>query len=227
MLRMAIIDLIFNLGLSTGQSLCLLPLIPLYIAYFANKERHVGKGFLTSILVLLGIMSVVMIFGIITNVITIELLRFLSNNFRQFQLLLGILFVLLGGLLLANISLNLDRLELLSDSSKQRLQRFQNPYISSYLIGVFYGVIVIPCALISFLTINTIVAAEIPLNALFLVIIFFIGISLPFFLIVNVFFALIYVLTYPPDSVRATQINQYLPRVAGGLVIVMGIFLIL
>jgi len=228
----AISSIIFSLGLLAGLSPCLFPVLPSYLAYLANTNSSITKGIITSFAVTLGIMTVFVFFGIVIRYISNQLLLFFSNNFRQFQLLTGALLIILGITLVLKLSINIGgRLSEFSGSSQQWLQKFENPYISSYLIGVFFAVIAAPCAIIYFLTLFSIIAFETPLNVVLFMLIFSIGAGIPFFLIgvaVPIFQGALNhgAISAKSMSNWAYQINQVLPRLAGVLIIIMGGILI-
>lgn len=225
-------SIIFSLGLLAGLSPCLFPVLPSYLAYLANTNSNITKGIITSIAVTLGIMTVFVFFGIVIKFISNQVLFFFSNNFRQFQLLTGALLIVLGFALVLKLSVNIGgRLSEFSGSSQQWLQKFENPYISSYLIGVFFAVIAAPCAIIYFLTLFSIVAFETTLNVIIFMLIFSLGAGIPFFLIgvaVPIFQGVLNRGAISTKSISnlAYQINQVLPRLAGVLIIVMGGILI-
>jgi cytochrome c-type biogenesis protein len=232
MVEITTLTIIFNLGLLAGISPCLFPVLPSYIAFLANTKTSVFKGFITSILVILGIMSLFMIMGLVTNVISSQILAFFSDNFRTFQLLQGLLLLILGSALVMNFKFFLNKVNIVSGFSQERIQSLKNPYVSSYFIGVFFAAIAAPCALIYFLTLFTIVAGESLANVFFLMIIFSFGAGIPFF-IIGTGIPIIQDVFNQDGSVISSKLpkiantlNNALPKLSGVLILLVGLFLI-
>ena len=233
MVDVTTITIIFNLGLLAGLSPCLFPVLPSYVAFLSNTRVSVFKGFLTSLLVLLGIMTMFISLGLITNLVTSQLIGFFGDNFRSFQLLPGVLLLFLGFVLVVKLNVSFTQLSIFSGGSQEKIQKFKNPYLSSYLIGVFFAVIAAPCAIIYFLTLFTIVIGESLSSMAFLMVIFSFGAGIPFFSIGTLLPFIQNMLDQQSPKVKVSQIthyahkiNQTLPLLSGVLIFLVGLFLI-
>ncbi|MHA2365965.1 MAG: cytochrome c biogenesis CcdA family protein [Candidatus Hodarchaeales archaeon] len=236
MASLATSSIIFNLGLLASLAPCLFPVLPSYTAYITQTSRtnnSIFKGFISSVLVVLGIMTVFITLGLITSIITSEFLDFFSDNYRKFSFLQGILLIIVGGILIFRISIGFNRLTELSGSSQELMQNFKNPYLVSYFIGLFFALLAAPCALIYFLTLFLIVAGETISNTIFYMIIFSLGASFPFTLVGTIFPLIKNKFEGFGDSFkssvlskRANDLNTILPRIVGLLIIIVGIILI-
>lgn len=232
MLEISTISLIFSLGIFTSLSPCLFPILPSYVGYLVHSDHKIAKGLLTSVLVLAGIMTVFMIAGVITIFITKEILGFFQDNFFQFAALQGVLLVFFGLLLILGFSLNIDRIYTISGLSQEKIQRIENPYTTSYLIGLGFAIFAAPCALIYFITVFVIAAGETIINSAILMLAFSLGAGVPFF-IIGVIIPLLkqfsndLTISTASMSKRANQFNIIFPRIAGILIFFVGLVLII
>ena len=65
---------VFSLGLTASFSPCLFPVLPAFVAFLSQSDRHWGKSVITGALVTLGIMTVFVALGLVFS----SLIGFLS-----------------------------------------------------------------------------------------------------------------------------------------------------
>ena len=86
--------LTFLEGLATFVSPCLLPMLPIYISYFAGTEqKNVKRTLLNSIGFVLGFTIVFVGFSVLINTVGSN---FISKNINILKLIFGVLIIILG-----------------------------------------------------------------------------------------------------------------------------------
>jgi cytochrome c-type biogenesis protein len=137
---MALLDYLssFTLGLLTPlTAVCVLPLYPGFLAYISNRLKTGGKySFLKiSSLAVLGIIIFMLLLGIIfTTVLQVSLTRVV-------EIVSPIAFFIMAAIGLILI-FNIDLGKIIP---KAKQPTAKNPLLESFLFGLFFGAIVIPC----------------------------------------------------------------------------------
>jgi cytochrome c-type biogenesis protein len=127
-----------GLGLLNMSNPCVLPLYPGFLAYLAGNQRVLEKRALArwlGLITLLGLLASMLVLGFALALLQIEAGKVLA-------LLLPITFAIvigMGVLLILNVNL-LARLPILN------IPRLRNPILSSFLYGVLYAPITLPCS---------------------------------------------------------------------------------
>ncbi|MHA2502532.1 MAG: cytochrome c biogenesis CcdA family protein, partial [Candidatus Kariarchaeaceae archaeon] len=176
----------FLLGLSASFAPCLFPVLPTFMAYlFQNEEGSSSKrGLLAALAVVGGVMTVFLILNLIFSTLGNQLGLFLSDNYLQFRFIQGVILAILGLLLALNVTMEGGFLSRLTTKANEVITSSSNPYIQSYLIGIFFAVLAAPCAFIVFATyFSYIVINPGVLNAVILTIAFSLGAGVPFFIL--------------------------------------------
>jgi len=128
----------FGLGLLNMSNPCVLPLYPGFLAYLAGNQHVLEKRAVArwlGLITLLGVLTSMLGLGLVLAVLQIEAGRALA-------LLLPVTFAIvigMGVLLILNVNL-LARLPVLN------LPRLRNPILGSFLYGVLYAPITLPCS---------------------------------------------------------------------------------
>ncbi len=208
---------IFTLGLTASFYPCLFPIFPSFVAYLVESHENWWKGMIGSVLVTFGIMTVFTGLGLVFT----ALISTLGAYYAHFRLLQGILLLILGVLLIANVSVTFMQLHSANAAANRFLDKLSNKWILAYFIGLFFAVLAAPCAIIVFFTVFTLVATETTFSVILLMIAFSVGAGIPFFLMGAIVPAL-------KDSVQLdyNKIRNLMPRIAGILVILIGVYLI-
>lgn len=170
------------LGLLASFSPCLFPLMPSYLAIVAN-DNNAGRGkiFLSMLLLGAGIMIVFTLFGLLFNV---AIGSFLIRNFGIFAIFQSILLITIGLLMIKtpqfiyNIQLpsSLNNI-LYKDGVQSRIG------LLSFLVGLFYTIIALPCAFGYFILSWSLVLEATLIVKLFAFLAFTIGAIFPFMVI--------------------------------------------
>jgi cytochrome c-type biogenesis protein len=210
---------VFSLGLSASFYPCLFPLLPSFVAYLSNAHEKWWRGALAGALVTLGIMSVFVTLGLVFS----RIIDVISPYYNEFRFLQGVLLILLGLLLLANLSFSFGALHSASSSAHDFLDRISNEWAKSYFIGFSFAALAAPCAIIVFLTLFTITATESAPAVVLLMTIFSIGAGIPF-LVMGI---LVPEMKDSFSQYNIQKMRQLMPRLAGALVFLVGLFLVL
>jgi cytochrome c-type biogenesis protein len=204
--------LAFNLGVLNMSNPCVLPLYPGFLAYLAGNQK-VFENRRTArwlgLITLAGVLTAMLLVGLALTVAQIALGNALA---RLLPIIYGVV-ILMGGLLTLGIN-PFSRLPAL------RSPRLANPLVSSYLYGLLYGPMTLPCS--GPLVIGVFAAGADPRfisEGVLYVLAFGLGFGLPLVL-----------LPFLADGVRTrllrwmTRHHKTLMRVAGLLLIAVGIF---
>lgn len=128
----------FVVGIIATSSPCVLPLYPGYLAYLAGTSERLqgGKGrYILGFLVLLGVLTVVLALGLIVSLASIAL----GDVLVVVTPAADVVIILLGILLL------LDK-NPFTRLAQVRTPVLSNPYTGSYVYGLLYGPVILPCS---------------------------------------------------------------------------------
>lgn len=139
---------VFAEGLLSFFSPCVLPLIPLYMAYLLNAAKEVKPdGTVTYRRISLFIITLLFVLGIATTYFLMGLsLNFLKTFIQDYKLVIG----LSGGIILLILALN--QMGFLEIKALNREKRFSIPfdvrklnYFKAYLLGFIFSFAWTPC----------------------------------------------------------------------------------
>ncbi len=128
----------FGLGLLNMANPCVLPLYPGFLAYLAGNQQVLENRRLArwlGVLTMLGVLVSMLSVGLVLAALQVAVGRALA-------LLLPFIFgivILMGVLLVLNVNL-LSRLPMM------RSPRLKNPALSSFLYGLLFGPMTLPCS---------------------------------------------------------------------------------
>lgn len=219
MTEFTILIAVFSLGLTASFSPCIFPILPSFIAFLTQSENNWWKSAIAGVLVTMGILTVFAILGLAFS----QLIGFLSIYYNFFRQIQGFFLIILGVFLIRNISFNFSFLNQLNNHAHQVMNPHNlNHWLSAYMLGLFFAFLAAPCAAVAFITLFTILITESPLSSIVLMLIFSLGAGIPFVLmgiLIPVF----------KGSFRKDyqQIQLYIPKIAGIVVVFVGILLIL
>ncbi|MBE0479365.1 MAG: hypothetical protein IBX68_00125 [Dehalococcoidia bacterium] len=126
----------FIVGIAATSSPCVLPLYPGYLAYLAAGNKKSGKaGFFLGVLVLFGVLTSALMFGLIVATASVAMADILSIVAP----IANMLVILLGVVLLLNKNP-------FSKLAQLRVPVLSNPYSGSFTYGLLYGPIILPCS---------------------------------------------------------------------------------
>lgn len=208
-----------SLGLISTFSPCLFPILPSYVAYLTSARQSPLKGLLSGLLVTLGIMTVFIILGIIFN----SIIGLLSVYYTHLRFLQGLLLVILGGLLTADVMVKIPFLSKISSETNDALDKIKNPWVLAYAIGFFFSILAAPCAIVAFITLFVLIASETVLTTIIAMIVFSLAAGIPF-LLIGFLLPLFKENAMTWDYHRLQSIA---PRIAGIFIILVGLYLMI
>ncbi len=219
------------LGLTVSFAPCMFPILPSFVAFIARSGNsdsngtvyteqniQIPKQLIASLLVTLGIMTVFIIMGILINTVLFD---FFNNNYREFRFYQGVLLVVLGLFLSLQISVGTLQFSNLSGKISTKLQNLNNPWLTSYFIGLFFALLGAPCGIVAFGTVFLIVSTKTTLEIIILMVVFSIGAGIPFFVISGI------LPSFQTTLKKDAWTIRNLSRIAGIIVIITGSYLII
>lgn len=200
-------------GIASFISPCLLPMIPIYLAYFAGKE---GKQIKKTLLNALGFVLGFTIVFIVLAVFASKLGQFVSHYMRYIKWIFGIIIILFG----------LNYMEILNIKMINKTKNVQaNPkdlnFIKSMLFGMLFSISWTPCVG-AFLSSALLLVAKQQelLKGILLMLVYSIGLGIPFILSA----VLIEKMKGIFDSIKRNF--DKIKKISGAILIFMGIYMI-
>ena len=204
--------LVFLEGIASFISPCVLPLVPIYISYFAGQDQKKNKAFTNSIAFVIGYSIVFTILAILANRFGMVLVGFT----KAVKIILGSVIILLG----------LDYMDILKIKIFGNFKRFQMNlkslnFIKSLMFGTLFSVSITPCVG-TFLTSALILIATKTelLKGIILIFLYCQGLGIPFIVSAIFIDRLKRVFDFIKKNYRIIKI------VSGLILIIMGIYLI-
>ena len=157
-------------------AVCVLPLYPGFLAYLAAK---VSKKDSTKTIVLLGL---IVMFGVLVSMLLIgAIFSFLQESLSR---AIGIISPIAFGLLLLLSILLIIGVDFTQFVPKTTAPVLKNPFASSFIFGLFFGAIVIPCNPAPLIVLFAISTSTVSFITNFLNFLFFgLGMGLPLLII--------------------------------------------
>lgn len=169
-------EFVFTLleGIASFISPCILPMIPIYISYFSGKDSEKNKALTNSIAFVLGFSFIFILLAILTNRIGL----FLTEYLKYIKIAFGIIIIILG----------LNYMDILKFKIFEKFKKFQPDvnnlnFIKSFIFGILFSVSVTPCIGTFLSSALLLIASEDSLlKGLILIILYCIGLGIPFIL---------------------------------------------
>ncbi|QQG39988.1 MAG: cytochrome C biogenesis protein [Candidatus Aenigmatarchaeota archaeon] len=175
-MALADLALAFTLGTFASANPCVLPLYPGFLAYMASRSREMGKTpheGLMGLLVLAGVLTMMLLLGLAISLIGVST----SDVLKIVTPVADVMLILIGLVLLLNIDIG-------SRIPQLRAPLTKDPLRGSFVYGLLYGPIVLPCNAPLFLAVFTrSVGVEDFFGRLGIVLAFGLGFGLPLLLI--------------------------------------------
>ena len=162
-------------GIITFISPCMLPMLPIYLSYFAGQENE-GKN---TIKMLINVIAFVLGFTLIFTILGVfsaTLGVFLKSNMKIINIVLGIIVILFGINFMGVINI-----PLLNKSKGIKIQKTKTTVISSFLFGVIFSITWTPCVgaflgtALSIITVSSNI-----LKGTTLILVYCLGLGIPF-----------------------------------------------
>lgn len=200
-------------GIASFISPCLLPMIPIYLAYFAGKEgKQTKKTLLNALAFVLGFTIVFIVLAVFAS----KLGQFVSHYMCYIKWIFGIIIILFG----------LNYMEILNIKMMNKMKNVQaNPkdlnFIKSMLFGMLFSISWTPCVG-AFLSSALLLVAKQQelLKGILLMLVYSIGLGIPFILSA----VLIEKMKGIFDSIKRNF--DKIKKISGAILIFMGIYMI-
>ncbi|MBO5142900.1 MAG: cytochrome c biogenesis protein CcdA [Clostridia bacterium] len=205
--------LIFLEGIASFISPCLLPMLPIYIAYFTGeKENNVKRAVFNSIGFVIGFTIIFLILSIFAS----QLGGFISQNMKYFKIVFGILIILFG----LNY-MELFKIKFLNKTNSIKFDTKNMNFIKAVLFGLIFSISWTPC-IGTFLSSALLLIAKNQdmLKGIILILIYSIGLGIPFIVSTLLIEKLKGVFNFIKKNYNVIR------KVSGILLIVMGLYTI-
>lgn len=165
--------LTFLEGVASFISPCLLPMLPIYISYFAGQEnKSMKKTVLNSIGFVLGFTIVFLILSIFASTFG----SFISNNLKILKIIFGVVIIILG----LNY-MQVLKLGFLNKTKRFKLNFENFNFFKSLLFGILFSISWTPCIGAFLSSALMLIASKQDLvKGIILMLIYSIGLGIPF-----------------------------------------------
>ena len=199
-------------GLASFISPCVLPMIPIYISYFAGKEDKKTKTVINSVSFVVGFSIVFILLAIIANKAGNTIISYI----KYAKYLFGIIVIILGLNYMELISLNIFK-----GINKFKVDLNNLNIVKSILFGMLFSISLTPC-IGTFLASALLLIAgkESLIEGLILIILYCIGLGVPFIISAILIDKLKNAFMFLKKNFKIIKI------ISGIILIIMGIYLI-
>lgn len=205
--------LIFLEGIASFISPCVLPMIPIYVAYFTGeKEKNLKKSVTNSIAFVLGFTIIFLILSVFAS----QLGGLISENMKYIKILFGILIIIFG----LNY-MEILKLKILNRSSNMNADTKNLNFLKSLLFGATFSISWTPCIGAFLSSALLLIARNQELaKGIFLILLYSIGLGIPFIIST----ILIEKIKGAFDFIKKNY--NIIRKISGILLIVLGIYTI-
>lgn len=205
--------LTFLEGIASFISPCVLPMLPIYISYFAGADnKKTSKAVINAIGFVLGFTIVFLVLSIFASKIG----ALISNNIKYIKIIFGIIIILLG----LNY-MEILKLKFLNRSKGMKANVSNLNFIKAVIFGILFSATWTPC-IGTFLSSALLLIAKQQdmIKGIFLMLVYSIGLGIPFIISV----VLMEKLKELFDIIK----NNYtkIKKISGIILIIMGIYTI-
>lgn len=204
--------IIFIEGLASFLSPCVLPMLPMYVSYFAGQDKDLKKAILNSFGFVLGFTIIFVLLGIFTSTLG----KILTTNSRYINIIFGIIIIVFGMNYIGILNI-----KILNQSKGIKKNKDKLGFFSAILFGMIFSICWTPCVGV-FLSSALMMSAtsENILKGGLMLLIYSIGLGIPFIL-TSIFL----------ERLKSTfnQIKKHyniINKIAGTILIFSGIMLI-
>lgn len=204
--------IIFIEGIASFLSPCVLPMIPMYVSYFAGQDKDLKKTIINSLGFVLGFTIIFVILGIFASTLG----KLIVANIKYINIIFGIIIILFG-----LHYMRILNIKILNRSKGIKKNKDKLSFFSAIIFGMIFSVCWTPCVGV-FLSSALMLSAtsENILKGGFMLLIYSIGLGIPFIL-TSIFLER---LKNTFDGLKKHY--DILNKVAGILLIISGILLI-
>ena len=204
--------LTFLEGIASFISPCVLPLVPIYISYFATQESKKSKAIINSIGFVLGFSIIFIILAILAN-------RFgtiIVGITKYVKIVFGIIIIILG----------LNYMDVLKFNLFSKMKRFKADvkdlnFIKSLIFGILFSISMTPCVGTFLTSAILLIASKAQMvKGLILIILYCLGLGIPFIISAILIDKLKNVFDFIKKNYKTINF------ICGLVLIIMGIYLI-
>lgn len=166
--------IIFIEGLASFLSPCVLPMLPMYVSYFAGQDKDLKKTVINSLGFVLGFTMVFVLLGIFASTLG----KLITVNSKYINIIFGIIIIIFGMNYLGVLNI-----KILNKSKGIKKHTDKLSLFSSVIFGMIFSVCWTPCVGV-FLSSALMMSAtsENILKGGFMLFIYSIGLGIPFIL---------------------------------------------
>ena len=201
-------------GIASFISPCLLPMLPIYIAYFTGeKENNLKKAIINSIGFVMGFTIIFLILSVFDS----KLVGFISENMKYFKMFFGILIIIFG----LNY-MEILKIKFLNKTQNINIKTKNMNFVKALFFGIVFSISWTPC-IGTFLSAALLLIAKNQelLKGIILILIYSIGLGIPFIISTILIEKLKGVFNFIKTNYSVIR------KISGVLLIVMGIYIIL
>ena len=200
-------------GIASFISPCILPMLPIYISYFAGKEeKKTKKTIINSIGFVIGFTIIFIILSIVATTIG----KTLSNYMKYIKIIFGIIIIILG----LNY-IEIIKIKILKKTTKIKINLKNLNFLKSLIFGMAFSISWTPC-------IGTFLASALflissktnELKGIILIIFYSIGLGIPFII------SAILIEKMKNIFEIIKKHNEIIKKMSGIILIIMGIYVI-
>ena len=159
MANYALFSLAFSAGLISFMNPCGFALLPVYITYYFKNEgleksslfKRIFAGLLLGFIVSLGFAAVFSIIGVLVSYLGRGLLKYAG----WFDLLIGLLLVIVGFIYLFNMKAKIHISRITNFGQNLKANKLKNKYLSFFVYGIGFAIASLGCTLPIFLLVVT------------------------------------------------------------------------
>ena len=200
-------------GIASFISPCILPMLPIYISYFAGKEeKKTKKTIINSIGFVIGFTIIFIILSIVATTIG----KTLSNYMKYIKIIFGIIIIILG----LNY-IEIIKIKILKKTIKIKINLKNLNFLKSLIFGMAFSISWTPCIgtfLASALFLISSKTSE--LKGIILIIFYSIGLGIPFII------SAILIEKMKNIFEIIKKHNEIIKKMSGIILIIMGIYVI-
>ena len=166
--------IIFIEGMASFLSPCVLPMLPMYVSYFAGQDKNLKKTIINSLGFVLGFTIIFVLLGIFASTLG----KLITANSKYINILFGSIIILFGMHYMGILNI-----KILNKSKGIKKNKDNLSFFSSIIFGIIFSVCWTPCVgvFLSSALMMSATSANI-LKGGFMLLIYSIGLGIPFIL---------------------------------------------
>lgn len=128
--------IIFIEGLASFLSPCVLPMLPMYVSYFAGQDKDLKRTVINSLGFVLGFTIVFVLLGVFASTLG----KLITANSRYLNIIFGIIIILFGMHYMGILNI-----KILNKSKGMQKNKDKLSFFSAILFGMLFSVCWTPC----------------------------------------------------------------------------------